>query len=105
LVDFVVLLMELQTPSAPSVLLLTPSLWSLCSVQWLTTCIYICKALAESLRRHPYQTSKHFLASAIVTWFGGYIWGLGRKRGGEKKKGGQDQVLEMAGEMYRGSGN
>jgi hypothetical protein len=40
--------------------------------------IYICisKALTEPLRRHPYQApiKKHFLASATVTGFGGYIW-------------------------------
>jgi hypothetical protein len=33
-------------------------------------------ALAEPLRRHPYQAlvSMHFLASAIVSGFGVYIW-------------------------------
>ena len=35
---------------------------------------------------------------------GGGQEGLGRKKGGEGKKGGQDQVWEEE-EMYRGSGN
>jgi hypothetical protein len=37
-------------------------------------CIY--QALAEPLRRHPYQASasKHFQASTIESEFGGYIW-------------------------------
>jgi hypothetical protein len=46
-----------------------------CSVWWLAASIHICisKALAETLRRHPYQApiSKHFLASAIVNGIGG----------------------------------
>jgi len=70
LVD-VVLPMVLQIPSAPSVFSLTPPLGSPCSVQWLAAAILICisRALAETLRRHPYlaPVSKHFLASAIVT--------------------------------------
>jgi len=78
LVHIVVLLMGLQTPSAPSVLSLTPSLGSLCSVRWLAASILICisKALVEPLRRHPYQVpvSKHFLESAVVTGLGGCIW-------------------------------
>jgi hypothetical protein len=37
-----VLPIGLQTPSAPSVLPLTPPLGSLCSVEWLTMSIYIC---------------------------------------------------------------
>jgi hypothetical protein len=78
LVDIVVLLMGLQTPSAPLVLSPTPPLGSLCSVQWLAASIYISmgKALALKLRRQPYQApvSKHFLASAIDTRFGGCIW-------------------------------
>jgi len=64
--------------SAPPVLSLTPPLGSLFSVRWLTASILTCisKALADPLRRHPYQApvSKHFLASAIVTGFGGCIW-------------------------------
>ena len=47
LVDIVVLPMGLQTPSAPSVLSLTPPLVSPCSVGWLAAniCICICQAL------------------------------------------------------------
>jgi len=56
----------------------SPPLGSPCSVWWLaaTTLICISKAVAEPLRRHPYQApvSKHFLASATVTEFGGCIW-------------------------------
>jgi len=47
------------TPSAPPVHSLTPSpLGSGCSVVWLAVSILICisQALAEPLRRHPYQT-------------------------------------------------
>jgi hypothetical protein len=56
LVDVVVLPMGLQTPSAPSVLSLTPPLGTLCSVQWLAASIslYICQALEEPLRRQLY---------------------------------------------------
>jgi len=78
LVDIVVLPLVLQTPSAPSVLSLTPPLDSPCSVQWLAATIHICisRALAEPLRGCPYlaPVNKHFLASAIVTGFGGCIW-------------------------------
>jgi len=74
LVDIVVLPVGLQTPTAPSVLSLTPPLGSPRPVQWLTVsiCIYICQALAEPLRRQLYQApvSMHFLASAIVSGFG-----------------------------------
>jgi len=76
--DIVVVLMGLQTPSAPSVFSLTPPLGSLCSVWWLAASILasVSKALAESLWRHPYQVSvsKHFLSSAIVTGFSGCMW-------------------------------
>jgi hypothetical protein len=82
LVDIVVLPVGLQTPSAPSVLSLTPPLGSPCSVQWLTVsiCIWIGQALAESLRRQLYQApvSKHFLASAIVSGFGALFTHLSR---------------------------
>jgi hypothetical protein len=52
LVHIVVLPMGLQTPSDPSVLVLTLPLGSTCSVQWLAMSIHICidQALAESLR-------------------------------------------------------
>ena len=78
LIDIVVLPMGLQTPSVPSVLPLTPPLESLCSVQWLIASIHICigQALADPLRRHPYQAPvrKHFVASAIVSGFGVCRW-------------------------------
>jgi len=49
LVHIVVLPMGLQTPSAPWVLSLAPSLGTLCSVQWMAVSIHlcICQALAE----------------------------------------------------------
>jgi hypothetical protein len=78
LVDIVFLPIGLQTPSAPSVLSLTPPLGSPCSVQWLAASIHICigQFLAEPLRRQLYQApvSKYFLASAIVSGFGDCIW-------------------------------
>ena len=77
MVDIVVLPMGLQTPSAPSVLSLTPPLGTLCSVQWLAESIHlcICQALAEPLRRQLYEApvSKHLLASAIMSGFGDCI--------------------------------
>ena len=46
----------------------------LCSVQSLAAsiCLCICQALAEPLRRQPYQApvSKHLSASKIAFWFG-----------------------------------
>jgi hypothetical protein len=61
--------MGLQTPSAPWVLSLAPSLGTLGSVQWMTVSIYfcICQSLAEPLRRQLYQApvSKLLLASTI----------------------------------------
>jgi hypothetical protein len=73
-VSIVVLPMELQTPSAPSVLSLTPSLGIPCSVQWLAVSIHlcICQAVAEPLRRQLYQApvSKHFLSCTSVSVFG-----------------------------------
>ena len=78
MVDIVVLPMGLQTPSAPSVLPLTPLLGSLCSGQWLAERICICigQVLAKPPRRQLYQAavSKCFLASAIVSGFGGWVW-------------------------------
>ena len=60
--------MGLQTPSAPWVLSLAPSLGTLCSVQWMAVSIHfcICQALAEPLRRQLYQApvSRLLLASA-----------------------------------------
>jgi hypothetical protein len=56
-VDIVVLPMGLQTPSAPSVLSLTPSLGTPCSVQWLAVsiCLCTCQDLGGPLRRQLYQ--------------------------------------------------
>ena len=66
--------MELQTPSAPSVLALTPPLVSLYLVQCLAGCIHICigQILAKPLREQLFQTpvSKLFLALVIVSEFG-----------------------------------
>jgi hypothetical protein len=51
----------------------TSSLETLYSVQWMAVSIpfCICQALAEHLRRQPYQVpvSKHLLASTIVSVF------------------------------------
>jgi hypothetical protein len=73
LVD-IVLPMELQTPSAPAVLFLTPPLRTPCLLQWLAVsiCLCICKTLAESLSRQLDQplVSKPFLASTTVSGFG-----------------------------------
>jgi hypothetical protein len=78
LFDIVVLPMEMQTPSAPSMLSLTPRLWSSSSVRWLVHSILICiaQALADPLMRQLYQSNvdKHFLALAIVYGFGCCIW-------------------------------
>jgi uncharacterized membrane protein len=78
LVHIVVLSMGLQTPSAPWVLSLAPSLGILCFIQWMAGIIYfgICQALAEPLRRQLYQVpaSKHLLVYIIVSVFGDCIW-------------------------------
>jgi hypothetical protein len=78
LVHIAVLPMGLQTPSAPWVLSLAPSLGTRCSVQSMTVSIHfcICQTLAEPLRRQLYQgpVSRLFLASAIVSGFGGCLW-------------------------------
>ena len=70
--------MGLQTPSGPWALSLAPSLGTLCTIQWMTVSIHfcICQELAEPLRRQHYQApvSKHLLASAIVSGFGGCLW-------------------------------
>jgi hypothetical protein len=49
--------MGLQTPSAPKVLSLAPSLGTLCTVQWMIVIIHfcICQALAEPFMRQLYQ--------------------------------------------------
>ena len=65
-----VLSMGLQTPSAPSVLSLTPPLGTRYSVQWLAASIHLCnfKALAGPLRRQLCQApvTVHFLAFVTV---------------------------------------
>ena len=70
--------MGLQTPSAPWVLSLAPSLGTLCSIQWMAVSIHfcICQALAEPLMKQVYQVpvSKHLLASKIGSGFGNCIW-------------------------------
>jgi hypothetical protein len=70
--------MGLQTPSAPWVLSLAPSLGTLCSIQWMSVSIHfcICQALAEPLGRQLYQASvsNHLLAFTIVSGFGGCLW-------------------------------
>jgi len=75
LVDIVVLLMGLQTPSALS---LTPPLATPFSVQCLVAsiCLCLCQALAEPLRIQLYQASvsMNFLASTILSGFVGCIW-------------------------------
>ena len=73
LVDIVVLPMELQSPSAPSVLPLNLPLGSLWTGSIL---IYIGQVLAKPLKGQLYQApiSKHFLVSEIVSGFGVCRW-------------------------------
>ena len=70
--------MGLQTPSAPWVLSLAPSLGTLCSIKWMIVSMHfwICQVLAVPLRRQLNQApvSKLLLASAIVSGFGGCLW-------------------------------
>ena len=56
LIHIVVHPMGLQTPSAPGVLSLAPSLETLCFIQWIVVSIHFCisQALAEPLRRQLY---------------------------------------------------
>jgi hypothetical protein len=79
LVHIVVPPIGLQIPSAPWVLSLAPSLWTLFSVQWMTMSIHfcICQALAEPLRRQLCQApvSKILLASEIMSGSGGLFMG------------------------------
>ena len=69
LVDIVVFPKGLQTPSAPSVLSLTPSLGTPCSDQWLAVSIYLCtfQTLIGPLRKNLYQSlvSMHFLGLGL----------------------------------------
>ena len=65
LVDIVALPMESQPPSAPSVLPLTPPLWSPCSVHcWLQAFASVLVRLWQSLSGHSYL---RFL-TAITSW-------------------------------------
>jgi hypothetical protein len=66
LVHIVVPPMELQTPSAPWVLSLTPSLRTLCSVQWMAVRIHFCiyQALAEPLKRQLYHSLNPVIISS-----------------------------------------
>jgi hypothetical protein len=70
--------MGLQTPSVPWVLSLSPSLESLCSIQWMAVSIHFCisQALAKHLSRQLYQApvSKLLLASVVVSVFSGCLW-------------------------------
>ena len=78
LVHIVVPPMRLQTPSAPWIFSLVPSLGTLCSIQWIAVSIHfcICQALVEPLRRQLYQApvSKHLLASIVVSKFSDSVW-------------------------------
>jgi hypothetical protein len=67
LIDIVVLPMGLQTPSAPSVLALSPPLGCLQCI-----CIFMGKALAEPPRRQLYQFSSS--QQAIAFGFGISSW-------------------------------
>jgi len=77
----VFVLMGLESPSALSVLSLTPPMGTPFLVQWfaVSVCLYICQALAEPLRSHLYQApvSMNFLTSAILSGFWWlYVYGL-----------------------------
>jgi hypothetical protein len=67
-----------QPPSAPSIPSQIPLLGTECSVQRLAVSIHLCifQALAEPIRRQPYQASisKHLLACTIASRFVDYIW-------------------------------
>ena len=80
LVD-IVLPMGLQSPSAPSVLPLTPPLGSPGSVWWLPVSIRNCigQVRIGVLVEQPYQVpvSKHFLAPAIVFVLRAHVQGGG----------------------------
>jgi len=74
----IIVLMGLKVPSTPSVLSVIPPTGTPFSVQWFVASfrLYICHALAEPLRRQLYQApvSMHFLASSILSRFGGCIY-------------------------------
>ena len=76
MVVIVVLPMELQIPSAPSVLISSIGVPRLSSMDGSEYMLYICQALSEHLRRQLYQApvNKHLLTSTVVSGFGVYIW-------------------------------
>jgi hypothetical protein len=63
-----------KAPSAPSFILLTPPLGSLCSVQWLALiiCIHIGQDLAEPLQETavsgPCQQALHGISNIVCVW-------------------------------------
>jgi hypothetical protein len=76
LVHIVVPPKGLQSPSAPWVLFLAPSLGTLCYNGWLLASTSILVRHWQSLSGDSYQApvSKLLLASAIVSGFGGCLW-------------------------------
>jgi len=74
----IVVLMGLQAPSTLSILPLIPLKGVLFSVQWFAASIDLCIGhdLDVSLRRdlYPVPFSIHFLASSILSSFGGCIY-------------------------------
>ena len=77
--------MGLKIPSAPSVLPITPPMWSPCSFWWLAASIHNCincidQALTEPLRSQIIP-HKHFLTLAIVSGLGGWLWDGSPDRG------------------------
>ena len=66
--------MDLLTPSAPSVLPLTPPLGSLRLVRWLAVCIYRLYWSDSGTASQGITISKDFLASAIVSRFSVCRW-------------------------------
>jgi hypothetical protein len=67
----------LQTPSAPWVLSLAPSLGTLCFNQWMAVSIHfcICQALAEPPRRQLYQSGS--CQQALVGLYNSvWVWWL-----------------------------
>jgi hypothetical protein len=74
LVHIVVPPMGLQTPSAPCVLSLAPSLGTLCSVQWMAVSIHscICQVQAEPLRKQISGSCQQALAgihNCVWVWW------------------------------------
>jgi hypothetical protein len=78
LVDIVVVIKGLQTPSTPLVFSLTLLLGTTHSVQLVAASIHlcICKDLERPLMRELYQApvNMHFFESRIISRFGNFIW-------------------------------